>query len=813
MERPWHIIALVIANIVCTLGKITHEEIVSMSSAEAVAGGVAKLPCDLSPPLVGDKVHLVIWYKESIDLPIYSYDVRGKSAEGPRHWSENTVLGSRAFFRTNDAPAKLTLESVKESDAGVYRCRIDFKKSPTRNTQVNLTVIIPPDQVTILDEKGDHIPDYMLGPYNEGSSIDITCISTGGRPVPRVTWWQENALLDDSYEVLAERRVKNILSLEKVERRHLHMVFTCQASNNNLVAPISNAITLDLNLRPLWAKLVGDNRPLSSEQTYEISCQVGGARPPPTITWYKGSTLLRNTREMTTGNGNITVSTLTFSPVMEDSGKTLVCRASSATIPGSELEDSWILNIFHVPLVTLELGSNLNASTIREGVDVYFECNIKSNPWVYRVSWRHNGVTLVNNASAGTIVQNQSLVLQSVSRARAGLYTCVGSNQEGDGESNPVPLDVKFAPVCKPNQQTVVGVARHEVAKVLCELEANPPDISFTWRFNNSGETWDLPHSHVASEKTRSIASYTPRTEVEYGTLLCWGRNELGSQQHPCVFHIIPAGRPDPLENCTIQNQTADSLHVECDEGFNGGLPQEFVMEVYDSQSQVLVSNVSSHASVFLASGLPSGLGFDIIVYSINSKGPSDVTHLSAHTLKSAARRTGQTAIPEAIELTPLLGVLGGIVVTLIVIACGIVLVLRLRGKDCDEKHNKTIMAPDLKRSNESMDSLEKNPDIIPQNTDYHEDERAFEKLNSRLYPSNLITIEGRRKTGKEEVTYAELQLGGAGGLYGPMVTSSRPPIHGAGADEQTVYAQIDASLCHVTAETPLISHARESTV
>lgn len=53
------------------------------------------------------------------------------------------------------------------------------------------------------------------------------------------------------------------------------------------------------------------------------------------------------------------------------------------------------------------------------------------------------GKFLYNNAGAGIIVANQSLVLQNVTRARSGIYTCIGSNEEGDGESNTVQLDIK----------------------------------------------------------------------------------------------------------------------------------------------------------------------------------------------------------------------------------------------------------------------------------------------------------------------------------------------------------------------------------
>lgn len=66
--------------------------------------------------------------------------------------------------------------------------------------------------------------------------------------------------------------------------------------------------------------------------------------------------------------------------------------------------------------------------------------------------------------------------------------------------------------------------------------------MTFIWKFNNTSETVDIAQSHVIQEKLRSTASYTPITERDYGSLLCWAKNSRGMQTEPCVFHVIPAG-------------------------------------------------------------------------------------------------------------------------------------------------------------------------------------------------------------------------------------------------------------------------------
>jgi hypothetical protein len=98
------------------------------------------------------------------------------------------------------------------------------------------------------------------------------------------------------------------------------------------------------------------------------------------------------------------------------------------------------------------------------------------------------------------------------------------------------------APTCKANQTRLHGVAKQEKASISCEVEANPPDVQFRWTFNNSAESVDVASANIARAGTSSVVSYTPMTELDYGTLLCWASNRIGHQRVPCAFHIIAAG-------------------------------------------------------------------------------------------------------------------------------------------------------------------------------------------------------------------------------------------------------------------------------
>lgn len=78
------------------------------------------------------------------------------------------------------------------------------------------------------------------------------------------------------------------------------------------------------------------------------------------------------------------------------------------------------------------------------------------------------------------------------------------------------------APLCRLGQVQTYNIARQETAKIICELEANPNDVHFTWKFNTSNsENLDLPASLIAVDRAKSVAHYTPMTE-QVCTICIW---------------------------------------------------------------------------------------------------------------------------------------------------------------------------------------------------------------------------------------------------------------------------------------------------
>lgn len=101
--------------------------------------------------------------------------------------------------------------------------------------------------------------------------------------------------------------------------------------------------------------------------------------------------------------------------------------------------------------------------------------------------------------------------------------------------------------------------------------------------------------------------------------------------------------RPDPPSNCSVLNQTADAVEVWCRPGFDGGHPQQFQFEIFDTQSAVLLYNKSGRYPHLRVGNLESGVKLFIQVSAFNQRGRSALVPLEAYTVKIADKQTGKT--------------------------------------------------------------------------------------------------------------------------------------------------------------------------
>ncbi|XP_050531047.1 hemicentin-1-like isoform X1 [Daktulosphaira vitifoliae] len=599
-----------------------------LKQIESVVGDKAILPCRVQDGKtnITEWPVLIIWYKNQ-DSPIYSVDHRERAIA--KHWSNNSIA-ERIYFSKSQGFAMLTINNVQVTDGGEYRCREDFKYAPTRNNFILLNIIIPPSRLEIVASNNRVIWNSTVPPVIENESLEITCIAYDGRPLPRVMWNIRGENEDTAYGMrISDTAVANTLRIAKVRRENLGKTLVCEASNVANAVQLSTSVTINVYLKPLSISLTGAEQAFTSGEPNSLECVSYGSRPAANITWYyNGREIDYETRRIKViENFNMTWSTLKIIPNDDNDLSVITCEASNSYFPAYSLQKQVTLHVHYPPRLQINLGRNLNASDIKEGSDVYFECIVKASPAITRLEWDHNGTEVGPHSSRKIIYSNQTLVLQSITRHGSGSYRCMAINANGKSVSDIYMLDVKFEPTCNTDQQRVYGAHKGETVWIKCDVNSNPSALSFRWVFNSSisGLT-----NVITLEKSSPIIKFKVNN---FGMMLCWATNSLGIQSQPCIFHVVPAERPGSPRNCTPINITSTRFTVFCELGYGGGLPQHLTSNVaMAARPDLMIANYNGQAglSYIEATGLRPSTQYVATVYAINAKGTS-IRHMRVY--------------------------------------------------------------------------------------------------------------------------------------------------------------------------------------
>ncbi|XP_059219571.1 uncharacterized protein LOC106083864 isoform X3 [Stomoxys calcitrans] len=616
----------------------------------AAVGKSVDLPCDMTPPTPQDSVKLLLWFKDTTGIPLYSLDSRGGNVKLATHSAIASDLGQRLFFSIGDNPkdSRLQIRDVKPTDGGVYRCRIDFFNFPTRNYRINLTLVVPPEEPRIFDAQGSEIA--QAGPFREGYEMFLCCQVKGGRPPPKVTWWKgDTELIGTSHTSVEEGAtvIVNQLLIGTTPREYYGTKIQCRAQGTKLIEPVVKEVSLQVYLKPLKVKIITPNDLLTAGHPVPLRCESVGSHPPAKITWLMDGEPIRNPEVIVREDANKTTSILTLKVTSENDNAELTCRASNIRFSGGAIEDKRVIRVAYPPTVSVHLANEdpSRVVTRAEGQNVTFKCRADARPPVTSYSWFKNGMRMSGESS-------EIMHLTQLERESAGAYACGATNTEGETRSSSITLRVQYSPRCKPGtEQTSIGAINMHSIPVKCEVDADPPDsVKFSWTYNNTRNVSPVLNSRIQSNGLVSTVTYLPQTDSELITLACWASNAVGRQTTPCLVHILPANPPEAPRSCELRNDTV--LEVVCIAGSDGGLSQYFVLEVVggewngaadstrsfndanpgeneistmnDQATSAPIFRMQESNPQFRLNNLEPGREYQFHVYAVNAKGRSD---------------------------------------------------------------------------------------------------------------------------------------------------------------------------------------------
>ena len=304
----------------------------------------------------------------------------------------------------------------------------------------------PPQATVILNEKGDvvsrmiiddpnysyhnnieltyNLTDSTFAPYQERSTLNLTCMVMGLGPTISIVWWLDDKKIDNGFEEISPRISRSTLLITNLSRNCSNVEVKCIGTKEKILGTSKETIshsmgstTIRMNLMPLKVELSYNGSTMMVNKEYKIICRAYGSKPAAVITWWIDRTRIPQQNYITVhttklsdekenGRNEITTSTLWFTPTIYDNGENLRCQAAHPIIRHPrfwKLSDEKRLSIRENPAIHLSLllGVNLydgpharlnDSDTVAKHASVTFVCNIfAAKPSPDYVIWRKDG--------------------------------------------------------------------------------------------------------------------------------------------------------------------------------------------------------------------------------------------------------------------------------------------------------------------------------------------------------------------------------------------------------------------------------------
>ncbi|KAF2362074.1 Immunoglobulin-like domain [Trinorchestia longiramus] len=539
-----------------------------------------------------------------------------------------------------DIRKTLVIDTATEEYAGRYICQADNGLGILREREVTLDVLYGP--IVTVPASRD---------LEEGQNLVITCNVTAN-PAPRIIEWYK--VDDESF-----RQSGDILRINSVTAAN-QGDYVCRAVN--FLAPtnqdgsdrIGNA-TVAVRIHHAPGKtFIKLSTPVAVlDESVILTC---GSNPPgwptPRYEWRRHD----SDTPLIIGP-NYTIPKASYA----DEG-TYTCQPSNRLGKGSKA--SMPLKVYQAPSI-LESLPETTVESIGT-TDVSLTCRAQGKPEP-SVRWMKDGeeinpaeglydVAVQQSAlgSNGVYTVQSKLMFQGSKRRNSnqimakdrGIYECMFKNEVREVGTS-LFLRVKHAPITV-HKNSKVAYDVGEDAVLVCLMQSFP-NPSFQWFRGSSMIHRSDPHfstneTSLPEDVYSSQLFISDVNEEDYGDYTCKGENTIG--EHKTTLKLQPKGPPEPPVAVRLVSMGTNSLEIEWEEGFNGGIERTKFIAFIESELGSKQEYDCQYQNPCLIGNLEEQTAYRIQVLANNIKG---VSGLSAPLQVSTGVEAASIPVPDQV--------------------------------------------------------------------------------------------------------------------------------------------------------------------